>query len=166
MIAALAILLTLHLDLTKAKIFIQQNRKQAIPISIGVYFLMGFTPLPASPLTMFLALMLGPLPAVLIASTGNTLAALVEYRIGASMANVVDFEAKKAVLPFGLGKLPITSPLLLMAGRLLPVGKRGFSILCGAYSVPIKRYLSTSIFMYIVDALIVAYIAVGMVRLF
>ena len=154
--AVIAVLLITYLDLPAAQAFIRANRRQATVIGIGVYFLLGFTFIPASPLTLFLAVLLGPYHAVLIAVIGNTLAALLEYQIGVVMGDVVNFNNIKSRLPFGLGKLPITSPYLLMAGRLLPLGKRGFSVVCGAYHVPALRYLWTMVVMYFINAAFIA----------
>lgn len=164
-ILIIAVFVALNFDLDEAQAFIEQNKRQAIFIGIGVYFLMGFTFLPASPLTLFIAVLLGPGMAVLIASIGNTLAALLEYQIGSTAGDVFDFETKRAGLPFGLDKLPITSPYLLMAGRLLPLGKRAFSIVCGAYHVPIGKYLWTSVLMYILESSFIAYGGAGLIRL-
>lgn len=166
LVAAAAVFLILNLDLPAAQAFIRANRRQATLIGIGIYFLLGFTFIPASPLTLFLAYLLGPLHAVLIAVVGNSLAALLEYQIGQTVGDVFNFEEKKSRLPLGLGKLPITSPLLLMAGRLLPIGKRGFSIVCGAYHVPILRYAWTTVVMYIINASFIAYVGTGLLTLF
>ncbi len=65
--AVVAALLIIQLDLPAAQAFIRANRRQATVIGIGVYFLLGFTFIPASPLTLFLAVLLGPLHTVLIA---------------------------------------------------------------------------------------------------
>jgi uncharacterized membrane protein YdjX (TVP38/TMEM64 family) len=165
LIIAATVLLMVSFNLPDAKAFIRAHRGQAALISIGVYFLLGFTFIPASPLTLFLAVLMGPFEAVLIATVGNTLAALVEYQIGATVGDIFEFESHMENLPFRLGELPITSPLLLMAGRLLPLGKRGFSIVCGAYQVPIGRYLWTSVVMYIVNASFLAFGGAGLARL-
>jgi uncharacterized membrane protein YdjX (TVP38/TMEM64 family) len=165
LVAVIAAFLIIHLDLPAAQAFIRANRRQATIIGIGVYFLLGFTFIPASPLTLFLAVLLGPVHAVLIAVVGNTLAALLEYQIGVVMGDVIQFEDKISRLPFGLSKLPITSPYLLMAGRLLPLGKRGFSIVCGAYHVPTLRYLWTTVVMYIINAAFIAFGGTGLLNL-
>ncbi len=162
----IVVLISVYFDLTEAQAFIRANRPQAALISIGIYFLLGFTFLPASPLTLFLSVFMGPWNAVAIAVIGNTLAALLEYQIGYTMGDLVDFEDKKKRLPLGLDELPITSPLLLMAGRMLPLGKRAFSVVCGAYQVPIGKYIWTTVLMYVIDATFVAFIGAGIVRLF
>lgn len=161
-----AVIITLNFDMSEAQRFIRQHRSQAIIISVGIYCLLGFTFIPASPLTLFIAVLLGPLQAVIIASVGNTLAAILEYHIGKSVGDVFDFEEKKAKLPFGLDKLPVTSPYFLMIGRMLPIGKRGLSILSGAYRVPMGLYLWTTGVVYIIDASIVAYGGATLISLF
>jgi uncharacterized membrane protein YdjX (TVP38/TMEM64 family) len=164
-ILAAGLLIMLSFDFQEAKTFLRANRSQAALISVGIYFLLGFTFIPASPLTLFLAVFMGPIETVVIATVGNTLAALLEYQIGTKVGDVFNFEAHMDNLPFRLGELPITSPLLLMSGRLLPLGKRGFSIVCGAYQVPMGRYLWTTVLMYIINASILAFTGTGLLRL-
>jgi uncharacterized membrane protein YdjX (TVP38/TMEM64 family) len=163
---AVGILLMISFDLPDAKAFIRAHRGQAALISVLIYFLLGFTFIPASPLTLFLAVFMGFWETVLVATIGNTLAALLEYQIGSTVGDIFDFEAKMEKLPLGLGDLPITSPYLLMSGRLLPVGKRGFSIVCGAYQVPLGKYLWTTVLMYIINASFIAFTGTGLLRLF
>jgi uncharacterized membrane protein YdjX (TVP38/TMEM64 family) len=163
---AVAVFIMVNFDLADAQNFIRANRGQAALISTAIYFLLGFTFIPASPLTLFLTVFMGPWETVLVATIGNTLAALLEYQIGSTMGDIFDFEAKMQNLPLGLGKLPITSPYVLMAGRLLPLGKRGFSIVCGAYQVPYGKYLWTTVLMYIINAAFIAFTSAGLLRLF
>lgn len=162
---AVGILVMVNFNLPDAKAFLRAHRGQAFLIGIGIYFLLGFTFIPASPLTLFLAVFMGPWETIVIASVGNTLAAVVEYQIGLTVGDVFGFESHMHKLPFGLADLPITSPLLLMTGRLLPLGKRGFSIVCGAYQVPLGKYLWTSVLMYIFNASVIAYTGAGLLKL-
>lgn len=165
LMAVAFVVIMVNFDLPGAKGFIRAHRRQAALISIGIYFLLGFTFVPASPLTLFLAVFIGPLETVAVAAVGNTLAALLEYQIGATVGDIFNFEAHMDNLPFRLGELPITSPLLLMAGRLLPLGKRGFSIVGSAYQVPLGKYLWTTVLMYIVNASFLAFGGAGLARL-
>jgi uncharacterized membrane protein YdjX (TVP38/TMEM64 family) len=162
---AIAVFIMVNFDLADAQNFIRANRGQAALISTAIYFLLGFTFIPASPLTLFLAVFMGPWETVLVATIGNTLAALLEYQIGSTVGDIFDFETQKQKLPLGLGDLPFTSPYLLMAGRLLPLGKRGFSIVCGAYQVPYGKYLWTTVLMYIINAAFIAFTSAGLLRL-
>lgn len=163
---AFGVFIMVYFDLPDAQNFIREHRGQAALISIVIYFLLGFTFIPASPLTLFLAVFMGPWETVLVATIGNSLAALLEYQIGSTMGDIFDFESKMQKLPLGLGDLPITSPYLLMAGRLLPLGKRGFSIVCGAYQVPMGKYLWTTVLMYFINAAFIAFTGTGLLRLF
>ena len=163
---AVGVFIMVNFDLLDAQNYIRANRGQAALISIVIYFLLGFTFIPASPLTLFLAVFMGPWVTVLVATIGNTLAALLEYQIGRTAGDIFNFESKMQKLPLGLGDLPITSPYLLMAGRLLPLGKRGFSIVCGAYQVPMGKYLWTTVLMYIINASFIAFTGAGLLRLF
>jgi uncharacterized membrane protein YdjX (TVP38/TMEM64 family) len=166
LMAVAFVVIMINFDLPEAKDFIRAHRRQAALISVGIYFLLGFTFIPSSPLTLFLAVFLGPLETVAVATVGNTLAAMLEYQIGVTVGDIFNFEARMDDLPFRLGELPITSPLLLMTGRLLPLGKRGFSIVCGAYQVPLGKYLWTSVVMYVINASFLAFGGAGLARLF
>ena len=161
----LVVLLSHRFDLTETHVFIQNHRPYAAIISILVYILIGFTFIPAIPLTLFLAVLLTPLQAALLATIGNTLAALIHYKIGQTMGDVFDFKEKKSRLPFGLGKLPLSSPLLLIACRYIPFGKRGFSYVCGTYQVDFSRYLWTTLFVYGIDSFILAYCGASLSQL-
>lgn len=162
---AVGVFVMVNFNFTEAKAFIRAHRGQAALIGVGIYLLLGFTLIPASPLTLFLAVYLGPWETVIIATTGNTLAAILEYQIGQTMGDVFNFEKNIQKLPLGLADLPMTSPFLLLAGRLLPLGKQGFSFVCGAYQVPFFRYLWTSIVMYIFTASLLAFTGAGLLRL-
>jgi len=132
--------------------YIQQNPGQALILSLIIYIAFGFTFLPSVPLTIFMAVLIGPLQAAIIASFGNTIAALVEYQIGRSVGDVVDFEEKKTLLPFGLGKLPIDSPFFMLAARAVPAGTRAYSMVCGAYQVPLPTYAWTTFIMFLINS--------------
>jgi len=163
---AVVILVSMSINLDDAKDFIEANRNQAALIGVGLYALMGFTFIPSSPLTLFFAVFLGPFPAILIAAVGNTLAAILEYRIGNAAGDIFNFDDFRKKLPWGLGERPLTSPLLLLGARFLPVGKRGFSLVCGAYHVPMPRYLWTTAVIYTLDASILSFLGVSLVKIF
>ena len=160
------ILVMVFFDLENAQSFIRAHRGQATLISIVLIFVLGLTFVPTTPLTLFLAVFLSPVEAILITTIGHTLASFLEYKIGATMGDLIDFDSRKDKLPFNLGDLPMTSPYLLMAARLLPGGYLGFSIVCGAYQVPFGKYLWTSVLMYILNASFVAFGGAWLVRLF
>jgi len=148
---------TIKLDLRDIQTYIQQNQHQALLISLLIYILFGVTFLPSIPLTLFIAVLIGPLQAAAVAAIGNTVAALFEYQIGKAIGDVVAFDDIKSNLPLGLDKLPIHSPLFMLAARSIPAGTRAFSMVCGAYQVPLPVYLSTTSAMYFVSSIFLAY---------
>lgn len=157
LILAIAIWGSLKFDLEEIKPMIRQNQNQALLISLVIYVLFGFTFLPSVPLTLFTAVLIGPFQAAVVAALGNTIAAIFEYQIGKTVGDVVAFEEIKKKLPFGLNKLPVDSPLFLLGARSIPAGSRAFSVVCGAYQVPMPTYLWTTSVMYFVTSAFLAY---------
>ena len=132
-------------DLNKVKSFIEQAGIWGVFFSIMIYALLGVTLIPSEPLTLFIGALFGPWLATLIAGTGNTLSALVEYYLGTHIGSATNFVAKKDKLPFGLGKLNVQSPLFLVGARMIPgYAPKIVSMLAGIYRVPILRYLWTT----------------------
>ena len=156
-ILVIAIWVSLRFDFEEIKPIIRQNQSQAIVISLVIYVLFGFTFLPSVPLTLFIAVLIGPFQAAVVAAIGNTIAALCEYHIGKTVGDVVSFEEVRKKLPFGLHKLPVDSPLFLLGARSIPAGSRAFSVVCGAYQVPMPTYLWTTSVMYFVTSAFLAY---------
>jgi len=148
---------SLNFSINDIQAFIQENQSQAILISLALYVLFGFTFLPSIPLTLFIAVLIGPLQAAVVAALGNTIAAFFEYQIGKTVGDVVDFEEKRSRLPFGLGKLPVKSPYFMLAARSIPAAPRAFSMVCGAYEVPMGVYLWTTSLTYFISSAILAY---------
>lgn len=157
LILVIAIWGSFKFDFEEIKPFIRQNQGQAILISLVIYVLFGFTFLPSVPLTLFTAVLIGPFQAAVVAALGNTIAALFEYQIGKTVGDVVAFEEIKKKLPFGINKLPVDSPLFLLGARSIPAGSRAFSVVCGAYQVPMPTYLWTTSVMYFVTSAFLAY---------
>jgi len=162
---AIAIWGSLKLGFDDIKFFIEQNQSQAILITLLVYILFGFTFLPSIPLTLFIAALIGPLQAALVAALGNTIAALFEYQIGKTVGDVVAFEDFKSSLPLGLDKLPVDSPLFMLGARSIPAGSRAFSVVCGAYQVHMPTYLWTTSLMYFVSSVILTFGGVKLIAL-
>jgi uncharacterized membrane protein YdjX (TVP38/TMEM64 family) len=137
--------------------YVTENVSITLVISLLIYTMLGLTFIPTSPITLFLALLIGPLHAALLATLGNTLSALVEYKVGETLGDIINFEERKNNLPLNLGKLPIHSPYVLLFGRLIPGGVRGLSYVAGAYQVPMKLYLPTTISMALLSAFFIAF---------
>jgi uncharacterized membrane protein YdjX (TVP38/TMEM64 family) len=157
LIIGFAVMISINYSMADVKAYIEENPRQTILISLIIYISFGLTFLPSIPLTLFIAVLIGPLQAAIVATIGNTIAALLEYQIGKTIGDVVDFENIKTKLPFGLGKLPIKSPYFLLAARSIPAGTRGFSVVCGAYQVPLLSYTWTTFTMFFISSIIFAY---------
>ena len=165
LIIAAAVFISLNYSMADIKSYIEENPRQTIIISLLIYISFGLTFFPSIPLTLFIAVLIGPLQAALVAAVGNTIAALLEYQVGKTIGDVVDFESIKTKLPFGLRKLPIDSPYFLLAVRSVPAGTRGFSVVCGAYQVPMLSYTWTTFSMYLLSSLFLAYGGAGLLQL-
>jgi uncharacterized membrane protein YdjX (TVP38/TMEM64 family) len=145
-------------DMDDVTDFIRNSGYVGILISIGLYGLLGASVIPSEPLTVLISTIYGPLTATVVAGLGNTFAALIEYYLGTHLGGMANFAEKKEKLPFGLGKLPINSPLFLMAGRMMPgYGPKLVSLASGVYRVPIWRYVWTTAIPTFVGAAIFAY---------
>jgi uncharacterized membrane protein YdjX (TVP38/TMEM64 family) len=126
--------------------------------TVLIYAVLGATPIPSEPLTILASAVFGPFYAALAASLGNLLSALVEYYIGLQIGNVTSFDEKRGKLPFGLGKMPVDSPIFLIGARNLPgYGGKFVSLIAGMYRVPFSRYLWTTIVAIVPGSVLVAY---------
>ncbi len=162
----LVIIALIKFDLSDIKNFIIQNKELAVLISFVVNFVLSVTFIPTVPFAIFISVLIGPLPTLILTTSGNTLAAFVHYQVGKSIGDVVDFEEKRAKLPFKLGKLPINSPIFLLAGRAVPGGPKGLSFVCGAYRVPFFLYTWTTFVTNVIGAAFVAYGGNELIKLF
>lgn len=112
---------------------------------LGMYAILGFSPIPADPLTLISGAVYGPLVGGLLAWAGMTLASLVEYYMGTRIADAAAFEQRKQELPWGLDELPVASVWFLIGGRMLTgAGSKVVSFISGMYQVPLGRYLWTT----------------------
>ncbi|MBN1440408.1 MAG: VTT domain-containing protein [Anaerolineales bacterium] len=146
--------------------FLQKNEYLGVSACLAVYLLLGPTPIPSEPLTLLVLAWKGPVPAVVLATLGNTLAAVMEYCLGGTIADLAEFEKRKQALPFGLGRLPIHSPVFLLFGRMLPgYGSKIISVAGGAYRVPAGTYLWTSVLSNLIGAMTVVLFGMGLINL-
>jgi len=153
----IALIVTISFKFDDFQGYATENIPLTVVASLLIYILLGLTFIPSSAITLFLALLIGPLQAALFATLGNTLSALVGYKVGQTLGDILNFEEKKKNLPFNLGKLPIDSPYVLLFGRLIPGGVRGLSYVAGAYQVPMKLYLPTTTTMALLSAFFIAF---------
>jgi uncharacterized membrane protein YdjX (TVP38/TMEM64 family) len=154
----IVIIVSENFDLAELRELIAQNPDLIFLISFAAIFITGLTlVIPTAPVTLFIAVLIGPLPAIVISILGNMITALVHYQLGKQIGDVVNFEEKKAKLPFKLGKLPVNSPLFLLIGRGLPGGPKGFSFVCGAYGVPLFLYVWTTFVTEFIGSVLIAF---------
>jgi uncharacterized membrane protein YdjX (TVP38/TMEM64 family) len=161
-----ATLFAVFYDFSTLKVFLAQYEFYGAVICVFVYALLGPTPIPSEPLTLLILAWQGPVAAVLAATLGNTLAAFMEFFIGVSLGDLADFEKRKQALPFGLGRLPIDSPVFLLFARMLPgYSSKIVSVAAGVYRVPIGTYLWTSMASNLFGASIVTLGGMGLIKL-
>ncbi len=161
-----AAIFVFRFDVGNLAIFLQKHEKVGIFICPLVYLLLGLTFIPSEPVTLLVLAWKGPILAILLATLGNTLAAIVEYFLGNGLKDLTDFEKKKEKLPFHLGQLPINSPVFLLFARMLPgYGPKVVSIACGVYHVPMITYVWTAAVSNLVGAALVAWWGTGLIHL-
>jgi uncharacterized membrane protein YdjX (TVP38/TMEM64 family) len=164
-IAAVALLLPKYMK--QIEEFIAVSGVWGPLICIVIYGILGLTVIPSEPLTILAGALFGPLLATLIAGTGNTLAAVVEYMLGGRVNQITNFAEKKAHLPFGLGKLPVDSVSFLILARLIPgYAPKIISLLAGIYKVPLVKYIWTTAIPIFIGAAIFAFGGSGLINIF
>jgi len=164
-LGAIAYLMANDLDLIQN--FIATNGALGLTAAILVYGILGATLVPTEPLTVIIGAVFNPLVATIAATLGNTLAAFIEYYLGTRIRNAASFEENRHKLPFGLGKLPVTSPIFLIFGRMVPgYGAKLISVLSGIYKVPLGLYLWTTLIPTVIGAAIFAFGGFGILHLF
>jgi uncharacterized membrane protein YdjX (TVP38/TMEM64 family) len=167
LLIVLATVVALHQDTHRLQVFLKEYSHWSALVCILIYALLGATPVPSEPITVLLTTLFGPWWTALIATVGNTLAALIEFFIGGRINDLSDFESRKAKLPFHLGKLPIDSPAFLLIGRMLPgFGPKFVSVVSGVYQVPLWTYLWTAGLSNAVGAVAVALGGYSLLQLF
>jgi uncharacterized membrane protein YdjX (TVP38/TMEM64 family) len=161
-----AAMFAVRFDVSSLAIFLQKHEAIGIFICPVVYLLLGLTFIPSEPFTLLVLAWKGPLLAILLATLGNTLAAIVEYFVGNGIKDLTDFEKKQEKLPFHLGQLPINSPVFLLLARMLPgYGSKVVSIACGVYHVPMITHVWTAVVSNLVGAALVTLWGTGLIHL-
>lgn len=158
LVIILAVIIALTWDLDSIQMVILSSGWIGLVVCVGLYGLLGFTPIPSEPLTVFISTIYGPFTATLVSGSGNLLAALMEYYVGRHLGNFSNFEQRRKHLPFGLGRVPVESPVFLIVARMLPgYGPKFVSILGGVYHVPLYRYIWTAAIPTFLGSAIFAY---------
>jgi uncharacterized membrane protein YdjX (TVP38/TMEM64 family) len=167
LVLILIVILILSRNLDGIRAFLLRSGKIGLVISVGLYGLLGASPIPSEPLTVLLSALYGPFYITIVATLGNLLSALVEYYIGRKIGDASDFEKRREKLPFGLGKIPADSVIFLIVGRFLPgYGAKFISVFSGIYHVRLWRYTWTTVLSTLLGAAIVAYGGSGILNLF
>ncbi len=166
LLVLMVVLFFVSREMETVKEFIRNSGWIGMLASVGIYGVLGASVIPSEPLTVLIATIYGPFTATLVAGTGNLLAAVIEYYLGAQLGDVTSFAERKAKLPLGLGKLPIDSPGFLIAARMIPgYGPKLVSVLSGIYRVPIWMYVWTAAIPTYLGAAIFAYGGFGLFTL-
>ncbi|MEA4910219.1 MAG: VTT domain-containing protein [Anaerolineaceae bacterium] len=162
----LIVIISLSQDMEQIKGFILSSGWAGLGVAVGLYALLGASPIPSEPLTVFISTIFGPFTATLIAGFGNLLAALVEFFIGGRISDVTSFDKYRQKLPLGLGKLPVDSPIFLIVARMLPgYGPKFVSVVSGIYRVPMWRYIWTTLISTLLGAALFAYGGFGLIHM-
>lgn len=144
--AILAFGLLISKDLERIQAWMRTAGRPGLAAAVLLYALLGASPIPSEPLTVLITTIAGPLTATLVATLGNTLAALLEYTVGWRLGEVANFEQQRQRLPLGLGRFPVDSVWFLLLARSLPgIGPKFVSLSAGAYRVKLGRYIWTSL---------------------
>lgn len=160
------VILILSRNMDGIREFLLRSGKIGLVISVGLYGLLGASPIPSEPLTVLLSALYGPFNITIVATLGNLLSALVEYYIGRKIGDVSDFHKRRQKLPFGLGKFPVDSPIFLIVARFLPgYGAKFISVFSGICHVRLWRYIWTTVLSTLIGAGVVAYGGFGILNL-
>jgi len=127
-------------------------------LSVVLYGIFSVTPVPTDSLTIVNGLVYGALFGTLIATTGNTVAALVEYFLGMKVRDAAHIKGKTFTVPVIKKKFPVDSTLFLIIGRFMPgYGGKIVSLVGGIYRVPLWKYTWTALVANFIGAIMFAY---------
>ncbi|EKD96159.1 MAG: hypothetical protein ACD_24C00161G0002 [uncultured bacterium] len=127
-------------------------------ISVGLYGLFSVTPVPTDSLTIVNGMVFGILGGTIIATVGNTVAALVEYFLGLKVRDATGTKGKTFTIPIIKKKFPVNSVMFLIFGRFLPgYGGKIVSVLGGMYKISLWKYTWTALVANFIGALMFAY---------
>ena len=153
-------------ELNVVRDFIQRSGWVGLLVCVLLYAVLGASPIPSEPLTVLIATSIGPLASTFVTGIGNLLSALIEYYLGHQISNASDFDKQREKLPFGLGKLPVNSPLFLIGARMIPgYGPKFVSVIGGMYRVSMWRYIWTTAIATFAGAALFAYGGFGILNL-
>lgn len=135
-------------------------------VAVVAYVVLAPTPISTDPISVFTGVLFGPVLGLFVAWIGNNLGAVTEYIVGRSVGRSEKLSFLKEKLPFGLNKLPVTSPYVLIFGRAIPgYGGKVINFMAGMYEVSIKTFLWTTILINFIGASILSFGGYGVVKL-
>jgi len=92
LVIILIVILILSQNMDGIRAFLLRSGKIGLVISVGLYGLLGATPIPSEPLTVLLSALYGPFYITIVRHLGNLLSGMVEYYIGRQIGDISDFE--------------------------------------------------------------------------
>jgi uncharacterized membrane protein YdjX (TVP38/TMEM64 family) len=162
-----AFLLARYITLASLREFLEKYEELGFIVCLFAYVVLGTSILPSEPVTLLVLAWKGPAAAVILATFGNTLSAVVDFYVGKSIRDFADFEKMKAKLPFHLGRLPMNSPITLIVVRFLPgYGSKFISIAGGVYRVPMFTYIWTALVANLIGAIVIVTGGYGLIKVF
>jgi uncharacterized membrane protein YdjX (TVP38/TMEM64 family) len=94
-----AIIFALTFRLAALTAFLEKYRTFGLVACLFAYVLLSVTPIPSEPVTFLVLAWKGPMAAVILATLGNTLAAMMEFYIGQSLGDVA-FPVPEVIFAF------------------------------------------------------------------
>jgi uncharacterized membrane protein YdjX (TVP38/TMEM64 family) len=159
------IALAVSRQMTAIEQAIRNSGLLGLGLAFVVYVALGVSPIPTDAITILLTTTYGPLAGTGVAALGNTAAAIVEWFLGGKLGQVTHFDDHREELPWGLGKLPANSPLMLIGARMIPAyGSKFVSLASGVYHVSFRRYLWTTLVSMTLGAAMVSVGGFGVVQ--
>lgn len=133
-------------------------------VAIIIYGVLAPTPISTDPITAVTGVLFGPILGILVAWIGNNLGATVEYLVGRRLGKSHRFSSIKDNLPFGLNRLPVNSPYVLIFGRAIPgYGGKVINFMAGIYEVPMKTFLWTTVVINLIGAILLSFGGYGLI---
>lgn len=145
-------------NLDFADMIIRKSGVFAPLVALGIYAVLGLTPISTDPITAISGVLFGPVLGILVSWMGNNIGAVMEYQVGKRVGNSEKFSTIKEKLPFGLNKLPISSPYVLIFGRMIPsYGGKVINFMAGMYGVSMRTFLWTTLLINVAGSILLSF---------
>ena len=163
-ITVAGIALLIWFDLDEIGAFMHANASWVVLISQVIFVALGFTIIPATPICLILAAVMGPWKAIFWGTVGMTLSALVEYFVARQFHDAFDVDRWRAKLPPRWRNLPLDSVLVLIFGRFFP-GPKVIAFCAVSTRTPMLKYIWTAFVSNLLGMAIVILPFVGILKL-